>query len=154
AEHRDRRHGAKLAPLEIEARSADQLAVSVHQHEVLERRMQRPEIEEQLVIGAPVDLRAHHGPALRPRRPLFMRQLFSPPRALPPSFHFSSLPFTRSSPTVSPRVFTLGRAVSDGGRGRRPSSSNTAARASAAATPWPSATLSATPNPSCLSSAQ
>src|SRR5204862_288694 len=37
-----------------------------------------------------------------------------------PSFHCSTPPFTRSSPTVSPRVFTLGRAVSHGGRDFRP----------------------------------
>src|SRR6266566_8548946 len=77
----------------------------------------------------------------------------SPARSLP-SFCCSSPPFTRSSPTGSPRVLTRGRAVSDAGRGRNPSCSSTAASASADATACPSATLMATPNPSRGSSAQ
>src|SRR2546427_9339558 len=51
-----------------------------------------------------------------------------PPRStlFPYTTLFRSPPFTRSSPTVSPRVFTLGRATSDAGRGLNPSSSSTA----------------------------
>ena len=76
AEHRGRRHRAELAPFEIEARPPDDLAVSVHQDEVLERRVQRAQVHEQLVIGAPVHLAAHRRAARRPRLPVGVRQVF------------------------------------------------------------------------------
>src|SRR5207247_845326 len=163
-QHRDRDDGAQLAPLQVEPRTPDHLAVRVDQHQVLERRMQGPQVHEQLVIGPPVHVAAHHGAPLGPRLPVGVRQLLGvvpasvvgerPALLAPPSFHCANPPFTRSPPTVSPRVFTLGRATSDAGRGLNPSSSSTAAIASAAASPCPSATLSATPSPSRGSTAQ
>src|SRR2546426_313486 len=57
---RDRGDGAQLAPLQVEPRAPDHLAVRVYQHQVLERRMQRPQVHEQLVIGPPVHVAAHH----------------------------------------------------------------------------------------------
>src|SRR5207248_6754650 len=41
----------------------------------LERRMQRPQVEEQLVVGAPVHRGAHRAAAGRPRLPILVRQL-------------------------------------------------------------------------------
>src|SRR2546422_11028844 len=43
--------------------------------QVLERRMQRPQVHEQLVIGPPVYVAAHHGAPLGPRLPVRVRQL-------------------------------------------------------------------------------
>src|SRR5207245_382987 len=82
-------------------------------------------------------------PAQRPRAPVrpswhrarrtSLGSSYLSPFPFPSSFYFSSPPFTRSSPTVSPRVFTVGRASSGGGSGLKPSSASTAAMASAAA---------------------
>src|SRR2546425_10961778 len=39
AEYRGRRDGAELAPLEVEARPPDHLAIRIHQHQILDRRV-------------------------------------------------------------------------------------------------------------------
>ncbi len=75
----DRRDGTQLAPLQVEPRAADHLPVRVHQHKILERRVQRPQVEEQLVVGAPVHRRAHRAAARRPRLPILVRQLLPAP---------------------------------------------------------------------------
>src|SRR6266511_4028037 len=46
AEHRRRRYRAELPPLEIEARPPDHLPVCIDQHQVLERRVERPQVHE------------------------------------------------------------------------------------------------------------
>src|SRR2546430_12547426 len=45
--------------------------------------MQRPQVEEQLVIGAPVHRGAHRAAALRPRLPILVCQLLPAPVAGP-----------------------------------------------------------------------
>ena len=59
---------------------SDQLAVGIHNHECLERRVQRAQVHEQLVIGAAVHRAAHARAPLRPVTPGLVREGLAPRR--------------------------------------------------------------------------
>ena len=88
--HSNGRERTQFSSFRIQTRPPQNLPIRIHHHERLDRRMQRPQIQHQLVERPPVDFAARLHAARRPALPvgvrnrlagLFRRAGHAPPHA-------------------------------------------------------------------------